>query len=458
MDSPGPGAAVGAPGGGGDVGERRRDRRHPGHVHAALTDLDVFARGLQQLGPDVADAIAQLAAADRDRAPGHRRRAAAAGAHQPERGERGVAEADPDLLDGNAHLVGRDLGERGLVPLAVRHLLRHDRNGAVVFEDQPRRLTPERAADVSHHVRAEVGRAGCGLDECREPESEQPPLGARRRLVGRPLVDLGDRHRPFERGACRHPHVECRTGDHAGGELDGGDEVALPDLVAADAELARRGVEDPLAHPRLDRPRPAVRAVRRLVRRHHRRVEAVGGDPVRPRHHRLHDAGERRRARREGRVGALVHRQVGAQAEQGAVRCEGGVDVHALVACLGADEQVLVAVFDPLHRPAQCGGRCDHGHVLGAHHGLGAERAADVLRGARAAAWRGHGRGDRGTPGRGGRPAPAPAGTAAAWRSAPPRPASAEAGAASTVSPSRRRRSHARRRPRRRPSSRSRAP
>ena len=42
-----------------DVGERHRHRRHPDHVHRAVGDLEILARGLEQVDGDVEDALAQ---------------------------------------------------------------------------------------------------------------------------------------------------------------------------------------------------------------------------------------------------------------------------------------------------------------------------------------------------------------------------------------------------------------
>ena len=103
--------------------------------------------------------------------------------------------------------------------------------------------------------------------------------------------------------------------------------------------------------------------------------------PVRPRQHRADHHRVHRGAERERRVRALVHRHVHAHAEQRAVVAQRGLDVERLLARLAGDEQVLVAVLDPLHRPAEVDGGGEHRDVFAGRQHLHAERAADVLRG-----------------------------------------------------------------------------
>src|SRR4051794_28757374 len=74
------------------------------------------------------------------------------------------------MFERDADLVGGDLGEGGLVALAVRSLGGDDGDSAVGFDPYPGLLTAERAA-----VGAELGRPGCGLDERGEPEPEVAP-------------------------------------------------------------------------------------------------------------------------------------------------------------------------------------------------------------------------------------------------------------------------------------------
>ena len=71
----------------------------PATCIAPLVDHEVVARRLEQVGGDVEDALAQRARRDVTAPPAIGRRAAAAGARQPERRDRGVAEAHAHLLD-----------------------------------------------------------------------------------------------------------------------------------------------------------------------------------------------------------------------------------------------------------------------------------------------------------------------------------------------------------------------
>ena len=140
------------------------------------------------------------------------------------------------LLDRHAELVRRDLGQGRLVALTVRHLLGEHRDGAVGLEHRARRFAGDEPAPTTGHDRLlEVGWSGRGLDERGEPEPEHSSLGARLGLAFRPVLEVGELERALERRAGRHAHVERRSGQHPAGQLVGPDDVAQPDLVAADA-------------------------------------------------------------------------------------------------------------------------------------------------------------------------------------------------------------------------------
>ena len=72
---------------------------------------------------------------------------------------------------------------------------------------------------------------------------------------------------------------------------------------------------------------------------------------------------------------------VHAHAEQRAVVAQRGLDVERLLARLARDQQVLVAVLDPLDRSPQVDRGREHGDVLASREHLHPEGAADVLRG-----------------------------------------------------------------------------
>ncbi len=351
-------------------------------MHVAVVDHQVLAWCLEQIGGDVEHLVAQRASRVGDRASGHRGRPAAARAREAERRDRRVAVAHPHLLDRHAERVGRDLGERGLVTLAVGHLLRVHGHGPVGFEHRARRLALEQPTGSAGHDRLlEVGRSRRGFDERREPEADATPVGARRLLARRPRREIGDLERALERGARRHADVERGAGQHLPRQLVGPDDVAQPDLVSTDAQRARRDVEHALAHPGLDRPGAAVGDVRGLVRRGDGGGEAERRESVRARHHRADQHRVHRRAERERGVRALVHGHVHPHAEQRAVVAQRGFDFERLLARLARDEQVLVAILDPLDRSAEIDGRRQHRDVFAGREHLHTERTADVLRG-----------------------------------------------------------------------------
>ncbi len=93
----------------------------------------------------------------------------------------------------------------------------------------------------------------------------------------------------------------------------------------------------------------------------------------------LERSDEDRTGERVARVGAEVQLHVHADAEQHAVVGDRGLDVGALLACLAADGEVLEAVLDPLHRPAEVDRGRDHRDLVALHAVLQAEPAADVV-------------------------------------------------------------------------------
>ena len=127
-------------------------------------------------------------------AAGHHRRPAAA---RPEAGRYGgrVADDDVDPIERHTELVGGDLGQRGLMTLAVRHLGREHAHGAVPFQAHPdqlvaheaaasaaRRPRPGRRLDVGRHAEPEVAAfvAGGPL-----PRSERRHIDDRRDVLHR---------------------------------------------------------------------------------------------------------------------------------------------------------------------------------------------------------------------------------------------------------------------------------
>ena len=135
---------------------------------------------------------------------------------------------------------------------------------------------------------------------------------------------------------------------HRGGR----DQVAAAQLDRVDPELARGHVDDALDRVgRLGAPGAAVRAGRRGVREHAGALDVDRGRGV--------DAGEAahvvgrgaRAARRE--IGADVHLERDAQAEEAAARVERQLGRGHVVAAVLVAEEALAAARRPLHRPAR---------------------------------------------------------------------------------------------------------
>ena len=160
-----------------------------------------------------------------------------------ERREVRVAVSDSDGLNGNAELVGGHLRERRLVALAMGHLPGVDRDAAIGFEDRVDRLGAGERGEAGHD-RVEVpGRPRSRFDVGRDPEAEAATLLPSRRLVLCPMFEVGDIESPLEGGLGRHAHIEGRTGEHRRREHVGTDDVAQPDLGAADPQLAGYDIE-----------------------------------------------------------------------------------------------------------------------------------------------------------------------------------------------------------------------
>ena len=301
------------------------------------------------------------------------RGAAGACPEEVELGGLRVADDDRHVVEAHPELVRRHLGERRLVPLAVRHLRRDHGHVAVRLEPHARRVLLHREADR----RPPVGKAGRRLDRVREAKAEVAALltGAALLLPEPLVVDVPQKL--VERLDCGRP-VHRRSARHLPGHLLGGQQVAAPHFDRVEAELARDDVHHALADEGLGGSRPAVRDVGVLVRRHDRGVEGVGIDPQRGQQGR---AGERREdgRRRHRGIGTVVHRHLDADAEDGAVVLDGELDIERLLASGAAHGEVLVPVLDPLDGAAQhLGGGRDR-NVFAVDRPLESECAADVL-------------------------------------------------------------------------------
>src|SRR5262249_9076732 len=113
----------------GDRAERYCLVRYPPHLELTVGVVDVLGRRLEQVGGDPLALFFDLVEVHLDGGATDGRRAAPVRPHA-EGNRVGVAVDDLDLLHGNAEVVGDQLGERGLVTLAVRVRSRVDRHHA----------------------------------------------------------------------------------------------------------------------------------------------------------------------------------------------------------------------------------------------------------------------------------------------------------------------------------------
>src|SRR5439155_24785228 len=148
--------------------------------------------------------------------------AAAAGA-EARRGGRGVAVADDDLVEVHAELFSDDLGERGLVSLAVGR-------GAGEGGDGPARLHPDQSALE--------GPEAAHLDVAGHADAEQPAVAPFEALalLGAQGIVAGDLERARERPIVLAAVVVLPRRRRVG-EGVGRDEVLPADLLGRLAQL-----------------------------------------------------------------------------------------------------------------------------------------------------------------------------------------------------------------------------
>ena len=270
---------------------------------------------------------------------------------------------------------GDDLGERGLVPLALGLHGDADDGGAGGVDRQ--------LAAVGHGEPGQVhllARAGAHrLGEERDPDPHQLAARAALGLLGPELVVPGD-----PEGLGHRQRVVAGVVDPPGaadvGELVGPDEVREPQRDGVHAELVGQDVDHPLdeVDGLGDPERAGVGdAAGRLVGvdRGHRaegRLEVVAAGE-----HAEEAAGELRR-RRGAVEGAVVGEHVAAHREDPAVAVGGDLALHDVVAGEAAGDEVLGAVLGPLDRLAGDHRADDRADVAGIDRHLVAEAAADV--------------------------------------------------------------------------------
>jgi hypothetical protein len=270
------------------------------------------------------------------------------------------------------------LGQGRFVTLAVCDLLGVERDCSVGLEDGVDGLAVHDGRQTRGDVVQVVGRARGRFDVGGEAHPEPAPNGQGFGLRPLPVIEPGQLHGRVEHPTGRHPLVEGQAGDHGRREFVGADQVAPPDLGPGEAELPGDDVEHPLADEGLDLPRPPVRDVGRLVGEQDPAVELQGRDPVGAGEHGAGDQGNQDGAVGEGRIGTAVDRQAGPHSEDRAVVADGHRHFDAVFPGLAPGGEVLAAVLDPFHRPAEFEGRGAHGDVFPVDHRLGSEGTSDI--------------------------------------------------------------------------------
>ncbi len=280
-----------------------------------------------------------------------------------------------DVGDGYAQLLGHDLGERGLVALA---LALH-----AELEDRLARRVHAQLGRVDHLQSGDVvglGRTGPhGLGEMSDADPDEPAFFAGRQLLGSQLLvaDLVERLAQGGRVVTRVVH---ESGGRLVGELLGLDEVPEAHLGRVDAQVVGRVLHQALDQERGlgDAERAAVGdAARCLVGEGALAHDVRGRVVVAARDH-VEEAGLEGRRLGVGVERALVRQHVDPQGQDLAVVGDRQLALHVVVAGEAGGDEVLAAGLDPLDRLAdeQRGGGGHHVARVDRH--LVAEAATQV--------------------------------------------------------------------------------
>ena len=325
------------------------------------------------MGGDVPEPDRESSAGARDGAAGHGDRARRIGAGG-ERGQRGIAENDGDLGYRQTENLGANLRERGFHPLSVRMHADADFQPSVGREAH-RRLLMARNEGIAR--RREQRRAvRRHLDEVGKADADEPAIVTA--FVGTHLIDLDPSHGELQAAAIIAAVIEL-AGWIAVRHGICGDEILAPHLPGLAADHAGDGVDRKL-HGEADAGarHATIRHNGRFVGRYRRGSGAVGVEGIRPGQM---SAGHRRlEARREWphRIGPGIDNDVGLEPENFAARIGMGGDDVAVLAAIGAGDQMLAPVLDPAERPAIGRGEPGDAEFFGLQNAFVAECAADI--------------------------------------------------------------------------------
>ena len=251
----------------GDLGDRPARVRVALDRPAAALPLQVVRVGLEHGGGHDPGPLAHLPGHDRGGRPGHRRGPGPVGP-QAERGLVGVPVHHLHVVRGQAELFGDDLGERGLVPLALGLHRDPEHRGPGRVDAQ---FHPVRHADAQDvHVLA--GTRPDGLGEEADTDSGEVTAGPFGLLFFPEVLVAGHVHGQPQRAGVIAGVVDP-PGLAGVGELLGAEQVAHAQFGRVDAELEGEHVDHPL--DQVDRLGDAERAgvgdpARRLVGVHAR--------------------------------------------------------------------------------------------------------------------------------------------------------------------------------------------
>ena len=235
-----------------DLGDGAGLRGCAAHARDAVDDVDVFGRGLQEMGRDLGHLLSEALGGALDRGTQDRTAPTAAG---PERVRRlvGVALMHRDVVERHTEELADELRGRRLQTLPVRSGAEVHADGAVGLDADVRGFG---AVRPDHALRLDV-QADAHPQEASDrellplPHAERVVVDHRRGLLER----LGGRH--VEQGDAEGQRV---------GELVALQHVAAPQLERIHAQLPGEAVDGLFTEVGLELPWPAIGRARARVR------------------------------------------------------------------------------------------------------------------------------------------------------------------------------------------------